>query len=407
MMKKTVVLGVSSGIAAYKSVELVRLLKKDGFEVFVIMTKSAAKMVHPNEFAKASENKVYTELFEEKFNYKDVLKIRKVDHIDLADKADIFVVAPATANTVAKIAHGMADDFLTTTLLATHAKALICPSMNVHMWRSPLVQENISKLRSAGFVIVHPERGRLACGYEGEGRLPHIETIKNEVVRHLSVRQPLLGRSVLVTAGGTLEAIDGARYIGNRSSGKMGVAIAEECMFRGASVTLLRSRSSVSPRYLIPQETFETGDELERLIKKHVKKYDIMFHVAAVSDFVPVKTLRGKIASETGITLKLRPRRKIVDHIKQLNPKIKLIVFKADWGLAEDEVPSIARKKLKESNADAIVVNDVKRIDRGFGTDTNEVFVVTKSGSKIKIPLASKQDIARGIIDFLTSKLLQ
>lgn len=403
-MKKTVVLGVSSGIAAYKTIELVQLLKKDGFDAFVIMTKSAAKMVEPSEFERASGNKVYRELFDDNFDYKNILKIRKVDHIDIADKADIFIVAPATANTIAKIAHGIADDFLTTSLLATRAPILICPSMNVHMWENIVVQKNVNELKKRGMMIIEPERGLLACGYEGKGRLVHIEHIRNEICSILQKRDKLRGKKVLVTVGATIEKIDDVRFIGNRSSGKMGVAIAEECFLRGANVLLLRSGSSVSPRYLMPEETFETGDELEKLIKKHVRKYDIIFHVAAVSDFVPVKTSRGKLPSELDVTLTLKPRRKIINQIKRLNPKIILVAFKAEWGLHEKDFLLIAKEKIRKSNADAIVVNDVSKKDRGFMADTNEVFIVTKKGSYQKIPLALKSEVASLLIDFLNKE---
>lgn len=397
-MKKTVVLGVSSGIAAYKSIELIGLLKKDGFEVFVIMTKSATKMVPPQEFEKASGNKVYYELFEEGFDYKNILKNRKVDHIDLADKADIFVVAPATANLVAKISHGMADDFLTTSLLATQAPILICPSMNVHMYENPVVQQNLAKLRSRGFFILDPEEGDLACGYRGKGRLAHIYHIRDEIYSILQKKEQLKGKKILVTAGATIEKIDDVRFISNKSSGKMGVAIARECFLRGGNVLLLRSINSVGSQ--VKEVEFETAADLEKLIQKYAKTYDVIFHTAAVSDFRLGNAQVGKISSKTNVVLNLEPTGKIINKIKLINSKIKLIGFKAVWGLQENEVTSIAQKKIKESKADAIVINDVSRKDTGFGVDTNEVYVVAKNGKKKKLLLASKQEIAKGIVDF-------
>lgn len=400
-MKKTVVLGVASGIAAYKSVELVEMLKKEGIEVFVIMTQTAAKMVVPKEFEKASGNKVYTELFEKDFDYRDILKVRKVDHIDLADRADVFVVAPATANIIAKLAHGLADDFLTTSLSAANSPIVLSPSMNVHMWNNPITQENIKKLEKLGYIIIPPERGMLACGYEGHGRLPHLETIKDEVMRHIAYSKSLSGKRILVTAGGTVEKIDDVRFIGNRSSGKMGAALAEECHLRGAEVLLLRAKSAVEPRYVMEQKTFETAEDLFALVKKHIGDYDVVFHTAAVGDFAISNRKRGKTSSKQSQSLRLKPQIKISDETKKLNPKVKLVVFKAEWGLSEKELITRAKEKLRESKADAVVANDVSRPDRGFQADSNEVIVVTKGGKVKMFPLNTKRVIAREIVDYL------
>lgn len=416
--KQTVVLGVASGIAAYKTIELVQLLKKDKFEVFVIMTQNAARMIPPKEFEKAlgtdsgqarmTKKRVYIELFEKDFDYKNILKKRKVDHIDLADKADIFVIAPATANTIAKIAHGLADDFLTTGILATQAPILICPSMNVHMWENEVVQSNVQLLQKRGMHILDPEEGDLACGYRGKGRLAHIYHIRDEISSILQKTEPasqrgeqLKGKRVLVTAGATIEKIDDVRFIANKSSGKMGIAIAQECFARGADVLLFRSSTSVKPSVIVQEKEFEGIDELEGLMNKYISSYDIIFHTAAVSDFQIANSDKGKAISNKSKTLKIVPAKKLINSIKKRNPKIKLIAFKAEWGLSEKDVQLIAKAKIKDSNADAIIINDVSKKDRGFEVDTNEVFVVTKKGLMRKIPLASKQEIAKGIIDFL------
>lgn len=403
-MRKTVVLGVTSGIAAFKSVDLVKLLIKQEIEVFVIMTKSAAQMISPKEFEKASGNKVYSKLFEKGFDYTDILKISRVDHIDLADKADIVVIAPATANIIAKIAHGIADDFLTTTLLAVHCPVIICPSMNVNMWNNPIVQENISKVRILGYQIVDPEKGMLACGYEGKGRLAHIQMIKNEVVRHLKYKNSLVGKKILVTAGGTIEKIDDVRYITNRSSGKMGIAIAEECLLRGAEVLLLRASSAVKPQFVIPEITFDTAEELQNFINENVVNYNIIFHVAAVSDFKVKNTFQGKIPSSKSVNIQFKPRKKIIDQLKKLNPHISLIAFKAEYSLSEKDLIRSAHEKLKESNADVIIANDVGKKDQGFESDFNEVIILFPNGKYKKIRRASKRVIAKEIIDTLISK---
>lgn len=406
MKKQTIVIGVTSGIAAYRSIELVRILREEGYDIFVVMTEHATKMVAPKEFKEVSSNKVYSELFEQGFTYKDILKMRKVDHIKLADAADIIVIVPATANIIAKIAHGIADDFLTTTLLATHAPVLVCPSMNVNMWNNPIVQENITKLRVLGYHIIEPEKGMLACGYEGKGRLAHIQTIKNEVVRHSKYKNSLVGKKIIVTAGGTLEKIDDVRYITNRSSGKMGVAIAEECFVRGADVLLLRAKHSVIPRYAMQEKVFKTASDLYRYIKENILNYDIIFHVAAVSDFRVKQPINEKLSSNTPITLELVPTEKIIDHIKGLNPKIKLIAFKADHNLRESDIVALSKQKFEKTFADAIVANDIGKKGQGFEADFNEVIIVFLDSTYKKVSLAPKQVVAREIIDTLVNKCI-
>ncbi len=398
--KKTIVLGIASGIAAYKVLDLITLLKKDA-NVVVVMTKSAALMVSKEEFEKASGNPVYIDLFEEDFDYKKVLASREVDHIRIADMADVVVVAPATANILAKIASGIADDFLTTMLLATQAPVMVFPSMNVHMWENQIVQENIAMLRSRGFIITDPDSGDLACGYHGKGRLPEPPAIYGEVLKVLRKTTKLKGKKIIVTMGGTIEPIDGVRFITNKASGKMGVAIAEECFLQGAEVLLIRSKTSVSTRYDIKQIVFETADELEEILKKEVKNFDVIFHSAAVSDFRVENPQKGKISSRQGATLTLVPTKKIISVIKKWNPKILLIGFKAVWGASEETFIKEGKEKLKESNADAIVVNDVSKSDRGFEADTNEIFIIKKNGEKKKIALQSKQKVAEEMVPYL------
>lgn len=391
MKLKTIVIGVTSGIAAYKVLDLIKRLRKDEYNVVVVMTKSASKMVSKEEFEEASGNPVYIDLFERDFDYKKVLASREVDHIQIADMADVVVIAPATANILGKMVHGIADDFLTTTLLATQAPVVVFPSMNVHMWQHPAVLENVSILRKRGVIVIEPNEGALACGYEGKGRLPEAKDIHKEIVRLLKKTSKLLGKKIIVTAGGTKESIDGVRYITNNASGKMGAAIAESCFLQGAEVLLVRSKTSVPTRYDIKQLVFETADELSDVLKKQVKNYDVLFHTAAVSDF-QIGKQSGKLDSKKDFILKLFPRRKIIAQIKKWHPKIKLIAFKAVWGDS---------KKLRESNADAVVINDVSKSDRGFLTDDNEVIVIKKTGEKKKITLRSKREVAEELVQFL------
>ncbi|MDP3941363.1 MAG: bifunctional phosphopantothenoylcysteine decarboxylase/phosphopantothenate--cysteine ligase CoaBC [bacterium] len=398
-MKKTVVLGITSGIAAYKMLDFLRLLKKEDVAIEVVMTAQAEKIVHPKDIERVTGKKVYTDLFEEGFDYKNILKVRKVDHIDLADRADVIVIAPATANVIAKLAHGIADDFLTTMVLASNSPIVLSPSMNVHMWNNPVTKENIATLKKLGFIIIPPERGLLACGYEGPGRLPHLEKIRDEVLHQSAKSKELTGRTVLVTAGATIEKIDDVRFITNKSSGKMGAALADECQLRGAKVILIRARNAVEPRYVMEQETFETFEELEKLVKKYIKSTDVMFHTAAVGDFSAKQKRYGKTKSNASFALHFTPQKKLSNEIKTLNPKIKLIVFKAEWGFSEKELVNRAKKKLLESRAESIVANDISQSDRGFAADENEVMIVKKNGDVKKINLASKQKIAKEIVD--------
>lgn len=416
--KHTVVIGISSGIAAYKIVDLVKILRSRNINVEIIMTQSTVAMFGKDMFEKASGKKVFTDLVPKDFDYKEVLRNREVEHIKLADNASLFVIAPATANVIAKLAYGMADDFLTTTLLAATAPVLLCPSMNVHMWENPILQENLERLKTLGYFILHPNSGQLACGYEGVGRLAEPEKIAEEIYRLLFEREKLKGKKIIVTAGGTSEAIDAVRTITNRASGKMGKAIAQECYLRGADVLLLKSKTAVSIN--APQDTsgvagkqgfprgggikvevFETARDLENLIKKHAKNYDALFHTAAVSDFTAENKADTKLDSGKSFTLKLKPVAKILHKIKLWNPKIKLIGFKAVYKLAEQELIDAGIKKLKDSKSDYIIVNDVGKEGVGFAVDTNEVYIIIAKGLMAKIPKAPKKEIARKIIEYV------
>ncbi len=400
-MKSKVIIGVSSGIAAYKIIDLVSILRDKKLEVCIIMTRHAAKMFSISEFEKVSNHKVYTDLFPKGFDYKAVLNKREIDHVKVADSASLFVIAPATANIIGKIANGIADDFLTTTILATQAPILVFPSMNPHMWNNPIVQENIRKLRNQGFYIYTPSSGRLACGYEGEGRLPDIKIISEEIFKMLAFQDRLKGKKVIVTAGGTSEPIDAVRTITNRASGKMGAAIAEACFMQGADVLLLRAKTSIQSRFSIKEEIFETAKDLEDLIKKYVKNYDILFHTAAVSDFIPEKILDKKLESKKSFTLKLKSAPKILHQIKSWNPKIRLVGFKAVYKLPEKELIKVGMNKLKESKSDYIIVNDVGKEGVGFAVDTNEVYIISPNGLLAKIARAPKKEIARKILDYI------
>lgn len=400
-MKQTVVIGITSGIAAYKIVDLIKILKEKNILVKVIMTRTAVDMFGYKMFEDATSEKVYKDLITEGFNYKDVLEKREVEHIQIADSASLFVIAPATANIIAKIANGIADDFLTTTLLATTVPVIVCPSMNVHMWKNPIVQENLEKLRSMGCFIMEPDSGELACGYKGVGRLTDPINIAEEIFQLLEDREKLKGKKIIITAGGTSEPIDAVRTITNRASGKMGVAIADACLMQGAQVLLLRAKTSVIPKYDIKSEVFETAQDLEELIKENAQNYDAIFHTAAVSDFIPEKFTDNKLDSGKSFILKFKSAPKILHKIKSWNPKIKLIGFKAVYKLSEKELIQTGIEKLKTSKSDFIIVNDVGRDGVGFSVDTNEVYIISPKGFFAKIDKAPKREVALKILEYI------
>ncbi len=395
-----IIVGVTSGIALYKVVDLVRLLRKNS-DVNVIMTEHSTKLIDPKEFEKASGNEVAVKLFQEGFNYKRYIKNKAyIKHISLADKADIIVIAPATANVIAKLANGIADDLLTTTVLASKADVVVCPSMNCKMWDNPITKNNVQRLKKLNFHIIEPDYGELACGYKGKGRLPSIESIEKFIIGLINKKNQLKGKRIIVTAGGTVEAIDDVRVITNRSSGKMGMAIAEEAHRRGAKVTLIRGNTTVEPGYLFFKDLkIESVGELESMIKKNVRNNDIIVHAAAVSDFT-VKKSGKKLDSKKKLTLNLIPTTKIIDEIKRLNPKVKLVGFKAESSVSRTKLIEKAYKKLKESKADFFVANDVGKDDI-FGSYESKVFIVNKNDRMTKYLKGTKKEIAGKIIDLL------
>jgi phosphopantothenoylcysteine decarboxylase / phosphopantothenate---cysteine ligase len=403
---KTILIGITGGIAAYKSLELVKRLKRAGVNPVVIMTQSAQAIVSPEAFEAASGNRVYTQLFAADFDYKKILQSRVVEHIRLAHTAVLFVIVPATANVMAKLACGIADDFLTTTALAVKCPVLLCPSMNTTMWFHPATQRNIQTLLSWGYSILGPESGALACADVGKGRLPPVEYIENEILKYVRATNDLKGKTVIVTAGGTTEKIDDVRYISNRSSGKMGVAIAESCFLHGAHVILIRSNSSVLPRYSIPQKIFETADELERLLQKYLPRADVCFHVAAVSDYTLKHPLSGKTSSNKPLPLELTVRSKILDKIKSINPRIFLVAFKAEWNVSEKQLITLSKKRLEKSRTDIIIANDVGKKNQGFESDTNEVYVIDSKGITEHFPKMNKSLLAAQILSYLIKKKL-
>ncbi|MBS3131597.1 bifunctional phosphopantothenoylcysteine decarboxylase/phosphopantothenate--cysteine ligase CoaBC [Candidatus Woesearchaeota archaeon] len=396
---RNIVIGVTGSIACYKALDLIKEFRKKGANVYVIMTYGASQLVPVRDFEKAA-NEVRTHTFDPGIDYRNYIRKNKpMNHISFADIADLFLICPATANSIGKMAHGIADDLLTTSILATLAPVVIAPAMNVKMWNNAIVQENVQKLRKAGMLFIDPEYGDLACGYKGIGRLANTEKIGEYIETIALKRKTLEGKKIIVTAGATSEEIDPVRVITNKSSGKMGTYIAEEAFLRGADVTLIRGTNSVEPKIQMKDIKINTAKELFNEVKRNIKNADILIHAAAVSDFYVSRKKNGKIKSGQTLALELNPTTKILENIKKLNKKIKLVGFKAEYRVSEKELVKRAFSLLKDADANFIVANDVGKKGRGFDADTNEVFIVDKRGRAEHIGLRDKRVIAAKILD--------
>lgn len=399
---KTIVIGVTGGIACYKVLDLIKELRKVGSNVHVIMTEHATHLIDIKDFEKATGNEVHANLFHPKINYIEYIKKNKpIKHISLTDIADLFLVCPATANIIGKIANGIADDLLSTSIAATIAPILICPAMNVKMWNNPIVQQNVNKLEKSSYHFVEPEYGDLACGYKGVGRLANLKKILDKTKLLLKQRNDLKGKRILVTAGATIEEIDPVRIITNKSSGKMGASIAEQAFLRGADVIFLSGNNSIQLNYSVKEEKFITVNDLYNKIKKSIKNVDILIHSAAVSDFAVGNRKDSKIESSKGLHLELTPTTKIFEKLKKLNKKIFLVGFKAEHNVSENKLIDSAFDILKKADADLVVANDVGKKGRGFDVDTNEVFVVDKKKKVEHIELSDKRVVADKLLDVI------
>jgi phosphopantothenoylcysteine decarboxylase/phosphopantothenate--cysteine ligase len=390
----TVVLGVSGGIACYKAVELVRLLVKAGCRVHVIMTRGAMEFVTPLTFQTLSGNPVATETF-------NLTQESEIGHINLADRADLFVIAPATANIIGKIAAGIADDLLTTVIMATQAPVLIAPAMNIHMFENPILQENLRKLRRVGYHVMEPAEGYLACGYEGKGRLPDPEKIGEEIQRLLH-KKDLAGERLLITAGPSREALDPVRYISNRSSGKMGYALARAALRRGAEVVLVSGPTALEPPAGVRTIPVITAAEMRDAVLKEFAGCTAVIMAAAVADYRPVVSADKKIKRGKGpIELRLEPNPDIIKDLGQSKNGKMLVGFAAETeGLTIN-----AAKKLREKNLDMIVANNVAEEGGGFDGDTNIATILDRTGAARSLPLMSKDELADCIYDhFLALK---
>ncbi|MGH7794129.1 MAG: bifunctional phosphopantothenoylcysteine decarboxylase/phosphopantothenate--cysteine ligase CoaBC [Candidatus Binatia bacterium] len=389
-----IVLGVTGGIACYKAVELVRLLVKTGFKVQVIMTQGAMEFVTPLTFQTLSGNPVASETF-------NLTQESEIGHINLADSAELFVIAPATANVIGKVAGGIADDLLTTVIMATQAPVLIAPAMNIHMYENPLVQENLRKLRRIGYHVMEPAEGYLACGYEGKGRLPDPEKIAEAIERILRTKD-LTGERLLITAGPSREPIDPVRYLSNRSSGKMGYALARAALRRGAEVALVRGPTALDPPVGARVIPVTTAAEMREAVLKEYARCTAVIMAAAVADYHAVSVAEKKIKRGKGtIELRLEPNPDILKELGQNKDGKWLIGFAAET----EELTGNAQKKLREKNLDMVVANNVAETGSGFDGDTNIATIVDRTGAIRALPLMSKDDLADKIYDhFLALK---
>lgn len=391
---KTVLLGVTGGIAAYKMPNVARMLKKLHCNVHVLMTQNATNFITPTTFETLTANKCIIDTFDRNFEF-------SVEHVALAKQADLVLIAPATANVIGKIANGIADDMLTTTVMACTCKCLIAPAMNHNMYHDSIVQENIEKLKRHGYEIIEPIRGMLANGDTGDGKLPAEETLVEYVIRELAFPKDMEGMNVLVTAGPTQEAIDPVRYITNHSTGKMGYAIAKTAMYRGASVTLVSGPTALETPMFVDIVPVTTAQEMYEAVTARAKQQDMIIKAAAVADYRPAVVAEQKVKKQAGdARIELERTRDILAELGADKGKAILCGF----SMETENMLENSRAKLQKKNLDMIVANNLKVEGAGFGTDTNVVTLITREGEK-QLTLMSKEDVANQLLtELLTIK---
>jgi phosphopantothenoylcysteine decarboxylase/phosphopantothenate--cysteine ligase len=389
LQDKTIVLGLSGGIACYKAAELVRALVKEGAKPRVVMTRAAREFITPLTLQTLSGHPVATDTF-------DLTQESEIGHIRLADSADVLLIAPATANVIAKLAHGIGDDLLTTVALAAHGPIVVAPAMNVNMYKNPVVRANLARLRELGFRIVDPEAGFLACGYEGEGRLAS-EAAIIEAVKAALTPQVLVGERVLVTAGPTREAIDPVRFVSNRSSGKMGFAVAAAARRRGASVVLVTGPTALAAPPGVERLPVTTASEMRDAVLAREPWASVVVMTAAVADYRVANPARQKIKKSDGtLSLSLEQTSDILSEVGARRRVDRLLV-----GFAAETERGIehARRKLREKRLDLIVLNDVSQDDAGFDVDTNRVWLIGAEGEAEGWPLLDKEEVAERLME--------
>lgn len=386
---KSIIIGVSGGIAAYKTAYLVSALSKTEADVNVIMTENACEFISPLVFETLTGNKCYVDTFDRNFKF-------DVEHISLAKKADIFMIAPATANVIAKIANGIADDMLTTTFLASKCKKIVSPAMNTAMFENQITQDNITKLKKYGIGVVEPQNGLLACGDTGAGKMPEPDFLFDVIEREIAREKDMLGKKVLVTAGATMESLDPVRFLTNHSSGKMGFAIAKEAMLRGAEVTVVKANTTAEIPNFVKIVEVSSAKDMFDAVTALSDQQDIIVKAAAVADYTPESYVDSKIKKKDG-DLSI-PLKRTMDILKYLGENKKEGQFLCGFSMETDNMLENSKAKLSKKNADMIVANNLKDAGSGFKTDTNAVTLITRDGHR-SLELKSKAEVAKEIFD--------
>ncbi len=386
---KTVILGVTGSIAAYKIANLASMLSKLHCDVHVLMTQNATNFIHPITFETLTNNKCIVDTFDRNFQY-------NVEHVSLAKRADVVLIAPATANVIAKLAYGLADDMLTTTVLACTCKKIVAPAMNTNMYRNAITQDNLDRLRRFDFEVITPATGMLACKDIGEGKLPDEQTLLNYILREIAMEKDMKGLNVLVTAGATQEAIDPVRYITNHSTGKMGYALARDCMLRGASVTLVSGQSALTPPPFTNVVSVTSAKDMFNAVTEHAAEQDIIIKAAAVADYRPASIATEKMKKkDDALSIELE---RTDDILKYLGEHKQPHQFLCGFSMETEHMLENSRKKLEKKHLDMIVANNLKQAGAGFGTDTNIVTMITPQ-EEIALELLSKEDAAHAIVE--------
>lgn len=386
--KKTVLLCVTSSIAAYKSAYLARILVKNGYNVNVLMSKNATEFITPLTFERLTNNKCITDTFEKNYTY-------DVKHISLAKASDAVIIAPATANIIGKIANGIADDMLSTTVMACKCPIFIAPSMNTNMYENPIVQDNMTKLKKFGYHFIEPQSGLLACGDTGKGKMEEPEKIAEYIFKEIECEKDLKGKKVVITAGATMESIDPVRYITNHSTGKMGCALAKRAMLRGADVTLISANMTATPPDFINIVKVKSAADMFEAVKSEFDNCDIVIKAAAVADYTPTVTYDNKVKKKDGeMSISL----KRTDDILKYLGEHKTHQFLCGFSMETENMLENSRAKLKKKNVDMIVANNLKVKGAGFGTDTNVVTIITENNTK-ELPIMSKEEVANNILN--------
>ena len=367
LKNKTVVLGVTGSIAAYKIANVASMLVKMHADVHVIMTENATNFINPITFETLTGNKCLVETFDRNFQF-------HVAHVSLADKADVMLIAPASANIIAKLAYGIADDMLSTTALAMKKKIIVSPAMNVNMFHNPVVQDNIEKLKQYGKIVIPPDNGYLACGTTGDGKMPSEQTLVNYILREIQKEKDLAGKRILITAGPTREVVDPVRFITNHSTGKMGYAIARQAMLRGAEVTLVSGPVSITPPPFVNLVKVNSAEDMFKAVKEHYEDMDIIIKSAAVADYTPVEVADEKIKKKDGdMSIKLKRTTDILSWLGENKKEGQII---CGFSMETENMLENSKKKLFKKNVDMIAANSLRDEGAGFGTDTNHLMMI-------------------------------